>query len=86
MSKFKRFGARLIAHKRFEAIILIIILIDSVQLGYYHFMITPEESLVLMVIDRFFFIVFSIEATIKIIVHQTEYFRNRWNLFDFIIL
>ena len=39
-----------------------------------------------MIIDRIFFTLFSIEAIIKIVVHQRDYFRNYWNIFDFTIL
>lgn len=49
-------------------------------------MITPEEILVLKIVDRFFFTLFSIEAALKIIVYRRDYFKNYWNLFDFTIL
>ena len=61
-------------------------MIDSVQLAYYYFMITPEEILVLKIIDRIFFTLFSIEATLKIIVNRRDYFKHYWNIFDFTIL
>ena len=57
MGKIRKFFAKLIEHKKFEAIILIAIMIDSVQLSYYYFMITPEELIVLAIIDRIFFMV-----------------------------
>ena len=56
------------------------------QLAYYYFMISPEEILVLKIVDRIFFTLFSIEAALKILMNRLDYFKNYWNLFDFTIL
>ena len=86
MGEIRKFFAKMIEHKNFEAFILVAIIIDSIQLAYYYFMIPTEELTVVMVIDRFFFSLFSLEAAIKIMVHQRDYFRSSWNIFDFTIL
>ena len=49
-------------------------------------MITEEEKQFLLVIDRCFFGLFCLEALIKIIAQSKEYFKDRWNQFDFSIL
>ena len=86
MSYIRRQCVKWTQHKSFEAIILLAIVIDSVQLAYYYFMISEDELFVLMVIDRLFFALFTIEAALKITAQAKEYFKNRWNLFDFSIL
>ena len=49
-------------------------------------MITQDEKDVLLIIDRTFFGLFCLEALIKITALSTDYFKNRWNQFDFSIL
>ena len=54
-------------HKSFEIVILIAILANTIIIGSYHFMISPEEEDTLIKLNIFFVILFTIEALIKII-------------------
>uniref|UniRef100_A0A452T2N4 Voltage-dependent L-type calcium channel subunit alpha n=1 Tax=Ursus maritimus TaxID=29073 RepID=A0A452T2N4_URSMA len=80
--------------KPFETIILLTIFANCVALAVYLPM--PEDdnntlNLGLEKLEYFFLIVFSIEATMKIIAygflfHQDAYLRSGWNVLDFIIV
>ena len=73
-------------HKIFEIIILIAIISNTIVIGTYHFMITPESEKTLDSLNIFFIIFFTIEAIIKIIAQKKQYFADSWNRFDFLIL
>ena len=73
-------------HKIFEIIILIAILSNTIVIGTYHFMITPESESTLNSLNIFFITLFTIEAIIKIIAQKKQYFADSWNRFDFLVL
>ena len=77
--RLRQFCIKLTERRSFEVFILVAILIDTIQLAYFYFMITPEETHFLMIVERGFFALFCLEALLKIIARSKEYFKDRWN-------
>ena len=77
----------IITEKRgFELFILSSILVNTVVLGSHHFMIEDDAVQIIQSINFFFVSVFTLEALMKIVAQKLDYFRDQWNLFDFIVL
>ncbi len=47
---------------------------------------TPQYLSTLDDINIFFTFIFVLEATLKLIGYGTTYFKNNWNVFDFVII
>jgi voltage-gated sodium channel len=87
-------GARLMARlrdfvegKRFQTFITVAILINAVTLG----LETSETVMAqagdtLRIFDRVILAIFVFEIGVKLIVHRLAFFRNGWNVFDFVIV
>ena len=76
--------------KIFQRLILVTILLAGVVVGVQTYKaFAREHAIVLNTLDSFILGIFVIEAVIKILAegnrHQ-NYFRNPWNIFDFIIV
>jgi voltage-gated sodium channel len=74
----------------FQRFIIFTILLAGVVVGaqtYHEF--AKENAQVLEFLDRFILIIFTLEALIKILAEGNRpfnYFKNPWNVFDFIIV
>ena len=80
---------RLVAHKYFENFMVAMIILSSLMLA----LDSPEKvhpdsefKRVLNALDVAFVVVFIVEATLKIAALGAGYFRDSWNVFDFIIV
>ncbi len=77
----------IIEHKNFTIFITILILINAVTLG-----LETDEKIMSSIghyiiwIDRVILFVFTIEILTKILVYRFSFFKNGWNIFDFIIV
>jgi voltage-gated sodium channel len=73
--------------KSFQNFITGLIILNAAALG---FETDPQIMLYigeeLMVFDQFVLIVFVLEITIKLVNRRLDFFRNGWNIFDFIIV
>ena len=76
--------------KIFQRLILVTILLAGVVVGVQTYKaFAREHAIVLNTLDSFILGIFVIEAVIKILAEGNRpqnYFRNPWNIFDFIIL
>ena len=76
--------------KIFQRLILVTILLAGVVVGVQTFKaFAREHAIVLNTLDSFILGIFVIEAVIKILAEGNRpqnYFRNPWNIFDFIIV
>jgi len=79
--------ARLLAHRFTERFILALILVNAVVLG-----LETEPAVVarwggaLTAIDTFALAVFVLEISAKLFVQRLRFFRDPWNLFDFLVV
>ena len=73
-------------HRFFEGFIIVCILLNMVTLAANHYMISDDWATALEVLNLAFMFIFAVEAFIKIVAYKQDYFRDNWNLFDFIII
>ena len=79
--------ARLLATRRFEAFITALIVLNAITLGMETFpAVMAEIGPVLLALDRAFLAVFTAEIAARLWVHRLAFFRDPWNVFDFIIV
>jgi len=86
VSKLRKWFKELALSKRFEIFIFTAISLNMIVLGFYWYGISDTWVQIMEVINRVFFGIFVIEAFIKIIGLGRAYFRDGWNIFDFILL
>ena len=82
----RSFCIQLTQHRFFEMLILFAILVNTVVLASHHFMMSDDKIETFRKINLFFISFFTLEAVLKITAQRTDYFRDRWNIFDFSIL
>jgi voltage-gated sodium channel len=81
------FLARILADSRTEKLIIALILINAVTLG-----LETSPALmaaigpVLHVIDKSLLAVFVLELAAKLVVHRLSFFKDPWNIFDFVVV
>ena len=73
-------------HKYFEYVILACITLNTIVLALKWTNTPPELLLLTENLNKFFTGVFTFEAAIKITAFGWRYFRDGWNVFDFIIV
>ena len=79
--------ARLLADRRFEMTITVLIVLNAITLGLETFPAVMERAGGLLVaLDRAFLAVFTVEIGARLWVHRAAFFRDWWNLFDFTIV
>lgn len=81
---------RIVNHRIFKTFIFVLILFSAVLIGIetYAGIAVPHKSL-LHLLDMIIVWCFVVEITMKIISHgrkPSDYFRDPWNLFDFVIV
>ena len=86
VSLFRRICYIIISCKPFEIFILSIIIINTLVLTINWYDIPNEVSNIVQYINYAFAAVFTIEATLKLIALGSLYFKDNWNIFDFIIV
>ncbi|MEZ5895616.1 MAG: ion transporter [Parvularculaceae bacterium] len=70
----------------FQTVVLCLILINAVLLGVETLPGAEAASDEIMVLDRIIVYAFVVELTLRIFAQRLAYFRNGWNIFDFIIV
>lgn len=78
---------KIIEHSKFEQIVLTIIFFNSITLGLETSPnIMNDYGGLLKNLDRLFMTFFILEIMVKIILYRFKFFKDPWNLFDFIIV
>lgn len=83
---FKRFLIRVTQHPYFDLFITICIVLNTIMLAVYYY--GMNETLVnnFQIVNYIFMAIFTVEAVMKISAMGCDYFDNRWNVFDFIVV
>lgn len=86
MTTFSRLES-LISSKRFSTFIMGVIIFNAILLG----METSKEIMsragsVILMLDRICLGIFVGELVAKLVVYRTRFFRDGWNIFDFVIV
>jgi Ion transport protein. len=76
-----------VAGKKFNGFILFCIIVNAVLLGAQTYPQLGETyNSWFIILDMVFLGVFAMEILLKLYVHRFQYFRNGWNVFDFIVV
>nr|XP_039270948.1 sodium channel protein type 4 subunit alpha B-like [Styela clava] len=77
---------KLVTHSKFEVAVFSVIVLNMITLAMEHYQMSKTWTTVLRYVDITFTAVFSIEATLKIIGTRFYYFRDPFNVFDFVVV
>lgn len=82
--------ARLVDSQRFQILISGVIVLNAIVLGIETYVTPDTETFVLLMrINEFFYIIFLIELTLRMVSYfprPLNFFRSGWNIFDFIVI
>ena len=79
--------ARVLANPRFETFITAIIVINAITLGLETFpSVMARFGPALLALDTLFLAIFTAEIAARLWVHRGAFFRDPWNVFDFVIV
>jgi len=82
-----KFLKKLISNRWFEYIVILAIILNAITLGLETYpRVMNEYGGLLHYTDKSFIFFFVIELLIRITVKQSSFFKEGWNLFDFIIV
>ena len=70
--------------KSFERVLVVLIILNSITLGIETFSFADNHALPF--VNTICTIVFTIEIILKIIVYRGEIFKDKWNVFDIIVV
>lgn len=79
MNWLRKWSIIITEKKGFEIFILASILINTIVLSSYHFMITQKHKIVIAGFNSLFVVIFLLEAVMKIIAQKLDYFKDSWN-------
>jgi len=85
-NKCRDFMIKMALHPFFDQFIMAMILLNTLVLGIVWYDMNEWIEYATKVLNYFFSIVFTIEAIIKLIAMQGNYFKDSWNQFDFIVV
>lgn len=78
---------KLVSEKKFNHFILFCIIANAVLLGVQTYpQMADMYGSWFNILDMVFLGVFTIEILLKLYVHRSQYFRNGWNVFDFVVV
>ena len=79
--------ARMLADRRFEMTITVLIVLNAITLGLETFPALMERAGgLLTTLDSVFLAIFTAEVAARLWVHRASFFRDPWNVFDFVIV
>lgn len=76
----------LVKSKGFGTFIIWVILVNAVILGLLTLDLPPAARSILNLIDNLCLVIFCIELTLKLLIYRGSFFREGWNVFDFIVV
>jgi voltage-gated sodium channel len=77
---------RLVNNSRFQWFIIIAILVNAVVLGLLTLQLPANVLAVLGFVDDACLVIFCFEIACKLIVYRQNFFRDGWNVFDFVVV
>ena len=70
----------------FQTFILFLIFLNALIFGIETYDISDKTSSTLHIIERSIVIIFIIELTIRILADEFDFFKDNWNIFDFVVI
>lgn len=75
-----------IQKKHFENFISFCIFLSTVIMASNYYQIPKTQAMILLSIDNFLTAIYNLEALLNIFAYRQDYFSNKWNRFDFMIV
>ena len=76
-----------IENKNFDLFIMALICLDAIVFGLLSSEnLTNHAAETLFILDRLCMAIFIVEMTLKLYVYSYEFFKSRWNIFDFLVI
>jgi hypothetical protein len=85
-NKLRDFCINLVENHWFDRVVISFIILNTVVLALKWYNMSDSISSVTEKLNYFFSAVFTLEAAIKIVALKGNYFKEGWNLFDFVIV
>ena len=76
----------MILSAKFETVTMILIFINIVIMMTQHYKQSDDITYMLRIVNLIFTIIFTIELIMRVIALRYQYFLDRWNVFDFLIV
>ena len=76
----------MILSAKFETVTMILIFINIVIMMTQHYKQSDDITCMLRIVNLIFTIIFTIELIMRVIALRYQYFLDRWNVFDFLIV
>ena len=80
------FFFKLTTNQKFDIAIMSVIMMNMIAMALEHYGQTEEFSETLAFVNTVFISVFTVECLLKIIGLRWYYFKEPWNVFDFIVV
>ena len=77
---------RLVDSDRFQMLVLVLVIINTVTLGLETFDFQEDVMSVLLTIDNVILALFLVELALRLYGHGIAFFSDGWNTFDFLII
>jgi len=84
--KFRNFFIKISNSEAFELFILGCIILNTCVLAAHWYEMPESVVLAFEKVNYTFMAIFTVEAIIKLIAQKRLYFKDSWNLFDFIVV
>jgi len=82
----QRLMFELVTNQKFDIFIMIVILLNMMTMAIEHYDQSQKLEDVLFIINQIFITIFTFECAMKIIALRQYYFREPWNVFDFVVV
>jgi len=83
---FRNTLIKLTNHSLFDSFIMICILLNTIVLALTWYDQSALAHMVLVNLNYVFMAIFTVEAILKIIAMKSAYFKDGWNVFDFVVV
>ncbi|MED1740173.1 ion transporter [Bacillus swezeyi] len=83
---FKTKVSALVESRMFQYFITFVIIVNAISIGLETYTFFKPYQNVFFILDCLFLAIFVIELSLKLFVQKLHFFKNNWNVFDFIIV
>jgi len=70
----------------FDVVIMLVILLNMLTMALEHYDQPEELTFILSLVNQAFIAIFTIECFMKITALRIHYFKQPWNVFDFVVV
>nr|XP_022910562.1 sodium channel protein para-like [Onthophagus taurus] len=77
---------KIVTNKKFDMVILILIVLNMLTMSIDHYQQNETYAQILDYLNIIFIIIFTIECIIKLFALRHHYFKDSWNVFDFVVV